>query len=365
MNNIKASAKYRDPFLRVVKRNDLSKNKIYTIRFLALILALVTGGLFILILGRNPFAAYFSIIKGSVGTGMSFQETIKVTIPLLIASLGVTLAFKMKFWNIGGEGQICAGAIAASYFALFHSNWPHVTLIIVMFIAGFVAGGLWGLIPAVFKANFGTNETLFTLMLNYVAIYFIQFLREGPWKSPENMGFPQIATFSDNAVLPQVFGVHIGWIVALVLVVFVYYYINHTKSGYELRVVGESEATAAYAGMNVKKIIIRTMFLSGAICGLVGMLQVSGTDMTLTEEVSGGVGFTAIIISWLAQLNPFGMLIVSFLFGVLEKGCGTAQSLFNISPYASDVLEGIILFFVLGCEFFTRYKLVARKRGDK
>ena len=269
----------------------------------------------------------------------------------------------MRFWNIGAEGQICLGAIAASYFALFHSDWPQPVLLMTMALAGILAGGLWGVIPAVFKARFGTNETLLTLMLNYVASYIIQFLREGPWKDPGAMGFPKIAMFDKAARMPTVLGVHAGWIIALVLVVLVFIYLKFTKQGYELSVVGENENTARYAGMDVRKIIVRTMFLSAAICGLAGMLQASGADKTLTDTVAGGVGFTAITVAWLSQLNPFAILLVSFLFGCLEKGSGTIQSLLNISPSAAEVLQGVILFFVLGSEFFIGFRVIWRKGG--
>jgi len=294
---------------------------------------------------------------------MAIQATIKIMIPLLMASLGVTLAFKMRFWNIGAEGQIIMGAVFASYFALYHSDWPHALLLFVMLVAGFIGGGLWGLIPAYFKAKFQTNETLLTLMLNYIALHVISFLRDGPWKDPSSSGFPKIARFDSNSQLDKVFGVQIGWIIALIMVVFVFIYLVYTKHGFEISVVGESEATAKYAGMNVKKIILRTMILSGGIAGITGMVQASGSDMTLASSVAGGVGFTAIIVAWLADLNPFGIFVISFLFSILEKGSSVMQSTFGISTYSAAVLQGIILFFVLGCEFFIRYKFLLRTKG--
>ena len=265
---------------------------------------LVVGGLFFLALGFNPIEVYVSLVEGAVGTTTALRMTARLCIPLLITSLAVTLAFKMRFWNIGAEGQIGVGAIAASYVALYHDDMPRVLLLLVMAAVGFIAGGLYGAIPAYFKAKFGTNETLFTLMLNYVAFYTIQALAQGAWKDPAGMGFPKIARFSSQAQLPMVFGVHIGWIVALALVALVYWYLRCTKQGYELTVVGENENTARYAGMNVKKIVVRTMFLSAGLAGLAGMLQASGADKTLTESVANNVGFTAITVAWLANLNP-------------------------------------------------------------
>ena len=349
----------------IVQRVSIDPKRAMLMRLLAIFLALVTGGLFLLAVGFNPFSVYGTMVAGSVGSVSNLRETIKIAIPLCISALGVALAFKMRFWNIGAEGQISVGAIAASFFALTFPDWPQAPLLLAMGLAGFIAGGLWGLVPAYFKARFNTNETLFTLMMNYIAIFIIQLMREGPWRDPKS-GFPKVPMFEKSARVPQVFGVHAGWIVALVLVVLVYIYLTRTKQGYELTVVGENENTARYAGMNVKKIILRTMFLSAGIAGLAGMLQASGADRTLTETVAGGVGFTAITVSWLSQLNPLAILIVSTLFGCLEKGSGTIRSVYNISPSTSQVFQGIILFFVLGAEFFINYKVVwGRKGGPK
>ena len=344
--------------IRISKRAEVGTKKAVLFRAVSVAAAIIAGGLFILCIGYNPFSVYGTIIKGAFSTSMAFQATVKVMIPLLISSLGVTLAFKMKFWNIGAEGQIIAGAICASYFALFHADLPHFLLMIIMFAAGIIGGGLYGLIPAFFKAKFGTNETLFTLMLNYIALYVIVWLRDGAWADPESGGFPKIARFVSNAQLDKVGGIQVGWIIALILTVIVFIYLKYTKHGYEISVVSESHATARYAGMNPKKIMLRTMFLSGAVCGIAGMVQATGSDMTLATSVAGGVGFTAIIVAWLAQLEPIAILIVSFLFAVLEKGSSVMQSTFGLSTYCADVLQGIILFFVLAGEFFIRYKFV-------
>lgn len=354
-----------EPMIRVVKKAELAgKEKIF-LRLEAIVLALVAGGIFILILGYNPVTIYATIVQGAFRSKMAVQGTVKIMIPLLIASLGVTLAFKMRFWNIGAEGQIIMGGVFASYFALFHAGWNHWILVLVMFLAGALGGGLWGLIPAWFKTKYNTNETLFTLMLNYIALNIIVFLREGPWRDKSSQGFAKIARFDKNASLDKVFGIQFGWVIMLVLVVLVFIYLKYSKQGYEISVVGESQETARYAGMNVRKIVLRTMFLSGAVCGIGGMVQATGSDITLTTAVAGGVGFTAIIVAWLAQLNPVMIMVVSFLFSVLEKGSSVVQSNFGLSTDCADVLQGIILFFILGCELFVRYKLVISKGGRK
>ena len=358
-------AKKKEPLLRVVKHAELSRAQSIGLRILAVALALVVGGVFIAAIGYNPFEIYGTIISGCFRSPMAFQATVKFCIPMCISALGVTLAFKMRFWNIGGEGQLIMGAVFASFFALFCSGMPHFLLLAVMFVAGFVGGGLWGLIPAACREKWGTNETLFTLMLNYIALYIVAFLRDGPWRDPEAAGFNKIARFDPIPILDKVFGVHAGWIVMLVLVVLVSIYMSRTKQGYEIGVVGESRDTARYAGINVKRVVLRTMFLSGGIAGIAGMVQATGSDITLSTGVAGGVGFTGIIIAWLAQLNPYVSLLISFAFSILVKGSSVVQSSFGLSTDCAEVLQGIILFFIMAMEFFIRYKIVFRGHSEK
>ena len=357
--------KIKEPLLRMAKRDTISSQKAWIIRGIAFLLSLVTGGILILILGHNPFAVYKAMVVGAWGTSTVMRETIKLAVPLLITAIGISFAFKMKFWNIGAEGQILVGAVAAGYFGLFTAHiFPKVPLVILMMIAGMVAGGLYGLLPAVCKAKWGTNETLFTLMLSYIALALIKYLMNGPWKAPGS-SFPKIAMLVPGARLTKVLGVHWGWILALVLVVVSQIYFTKTKQGYEIAVVGESNSTARYAGINVSKVFIRTMFISGALCGLVGMLQFAGADFTITESTAGGVGFTAITVAWLAKMNPYGMLIVSVFIAMLDRGSNAIQTQFKIPASASELLIGIILFFMLGCEFFISYRLIWRGKEDK
>ena len=355
----------KEPFLQVSKRRNKARwQERLLIRFIALILALIVcGAVIVALVKMNPVDVYKAIWDGAMGSDRRLWQTIRDTMVLLCISIGLAPAFKMKFWNIGAEGQIIMGGIFASYFALFHANWNHWLLVIVMFLAGAIGGGLWGLIPAWFKTRYDTNETLFTLMLNYIALNVIVFLREGAWRDPGSQGYAKIARFNKNAALDKVFGIQFGWVIALILVVVIAVYLNRSKQGYEISVVGESQETARYAGMNVKKVVLRTMFLSGAVCGIGGMVQATGSDVTLTTAVAGGVGFTAIIVAWLAQLNPPVILLVTFLFSVLEKGSSVVQSSFGLSSDCADVLQGIILFFILGCELFIRYQFVFHGKG--
>lgn len=356
----------QEPLVRMVKREDMPTRQKWIIRIAAVILALAVGSVFVIVLGHNPFAVYRDMVTGSLGNATAVKATIRIAVPLLGTALAIAPSFKMRFWNIGAEGQIMMGAIAATYFALFwYDKLPRGLLILIMFAAGAAAGGVWGLIPAVFKARWGTNETLFTLMLNYIALGVEAYLQNGPWVDPKGTGFPIIAMFDPAARLPKVFGVHIGWIVVLALTVLMFIYMKHSKQGYEIAVVGESERTARYAGMNVGKIIMRTMFIAGAIAGVMGMLVATGADYTLNSGTSGGVGFTAITVAWLANLNPFAMVAISLFLAILSKGANTIQTNFKIPASASEVLTGIILFFMLACEFFISYRLVFRRKAGK
>ncbi len=345
---------------RIVKRAGLTRKQTVVYRTIAVFSALVASGIFILALGHNPIAVYASMVEGAFGTLYRFKETIIKTIPLVITSLGIGIAFKMRFWNIGAEGQIFMGAFAAAYFALNYPDIPKPLMLLLMAAAGIVAGGVWALIPAFFKAQFGTNETLFTLMMNYIALKWVTYLQYGPWKDPEVKGFPLIAKFKENGILPKLLGIHIGWIIMLVLVVAVYIFMRYTKKGYEVAVVGESENTARYAGMNIKKIIIIAVILSGGLSGLAGMIQASGVNRTLGLEVTAGVGYTAIITTWLGQLSAPVILAVSFLFAVLLQGGSFIQTAFQIPQAVAQLIQGTILFFVLGSEFFIQYKLAFR-----
>ena len=349
----------KTPLIRLAKRDAMPAWQVWCIRGSSFIAAILLGALIFLVLGNNPISAYGTILSGSLGKSTAIRQTVKIAIPLLGTALAIAPCFKMRFWNIGAEGQITAGAVAASYFALFWADrLPGPALILVMAAAGAVAGGIWALVPAFFKAKWGTNETLFTLMMNYIIIGVVRWLQGGPWEGrPGSQIIPQ---FDSKAVLPKVLGVHCGWIIVLVLTVVMFIYMKYTKQGYEIAVIGESENTARYAGMNVGAIIMRSMFLSGAISGLVGFIVASGANNTLYDGVAAGVGFTAITVAWLAQLNPFAMIGISALLAVLEKGADTLQTRMNVPASISDIITGIFLFCMLGCEFFINYRLILR-----
>ena len=353
--------KIKSPLLRLEKRNEdgLRPASAWGIRLGSIAAALLLGCVAILLTGNNPFKAYATMINGALGTAVFRQQTIKKAIPLLGCALAIAPCFKMRFWNIGAEGQITAGALAATFIArTFTGKLSSLPLLLLMAAAAILGGGLWGLIPGFFKAKWNTNETLFTLMMNYIIIGIVAWLQIGPWQARQG----RIAQFDASACLPKVAGIHCGWIIVLVLVFLVHIYMRRTKQGYEIAVIGDSMRTAQYAGMNVGRIMMRTMFLSGAISGLVGFLISSGANNTLSSDIAGGVGFTSITVAWLSQLNAFAMIAISLLLGILAKGADTLQTVMNVPVAISDIITGLLLFCMLGSEFFINYRLILRKK---
>ena len=351
----------KTPLIRLAKREDMPKSKVWLIRAAAFVIALILGGLVFLVAGTNPITAYGTILSSSLGKATGVRQVVKIAVPLLGTALALAPCFAMRFWNIGGEGQITMGAVAASFFALnFASSIPSPILLLLMGLFSILFGAAWAAIPAAFKARWGTNETLFTLMMNYIAIGIVGWLQGGPWEGKP--GSQIIPMFDQAAVLPKIFGVHCGWVIVLILTACMFVYMNYTKHGYEIAVLGESENTARYAGMNVAKVTIRTACLSGGICGLVGFMVCSGANMTLYADVAGGVGFTAIVVAWLAQFNPFAMIAISLLLAVLEKGASGLQTTLQVPASISDIITGIILLSMLACEFFINYRMILRNQ---
>lgn len=350
-----------EPLFHIVKRSNVSMKKAIAVRAIAIVVALLVAGLFIFIITkRNPIEIYKQMFLGVFGSAHRITKALKSLAILLCISLAVTPAFKMKFWNCGAEGQALIGglACAASMFYLGGSV-PKWLLVIVMIVTSILAGAIWAVIPALFKAKWNTNETLFTLMMNYVATSLVAFFIKcwakdgsGILRPMTQYGLPQIA--NTDYLLSVI-------IVAL-LTVAIYIYMKYSKHGYEIAVVGESENTARYIGINVKKVIIRTMLLSGAICGLCGLLLVGGIDKTISTETVGGQGFTAIMVSWLGKFNPIFMILTSFLIVFLQVGTKQVSTSFRIDTSLADITTAIILFFIIGCEFFINYELRFRKK---
>ena len=358
--------KNKEPLFHIVKRDALPWYKSLGIRFLAILLALILCGIITTITtGINPLQVYQSIVLGAFGSVRKTWVTFQNIAILLLIALALTPAFKMKFWNIGAEGQILiGGACSAAVMIYAGDKMPTGLLLIVMFVASALGGMIWGMIPAVFKANWNTNETLFTLMLNYVAMQVVTYcivFWENP-KGSNTVGIINQAT--KGGWLPELFGQKYGWnvVIVLILTVGMFIYLKYCKQGYEIAVVGESENTARYAGIQVKKVIIRTMAISGAICGIAGFVIVSGASHTISTATAGGRGFTAIIVAWLSKFNTFIMVAVSFGIVFMDQGAVQIATQYGLNENASNVLLGIILFLLIGAEFFINYRVKRAKK---
>ena len=357
------------PLFHVAKRGALPWYGAWAIRGAALVLALLFSALVTnLLTGEDPISVFVTIYKGSFGSARKMWVLGQNVAILLCVSLAVTPAFRMRCWNLGGDGQMLAGCLAtAACMILLGDKIPNWLLIVLILVTSVAAGAIWALIPALFKARYNTNETLFTLMMNYIATQLVAFFII-VWEVPKGAGKIGIINQSTNAGwLPQVGPSKylLNIIIVAVLTVLMYLYLNYSKHGYEISVVGESERTARYVGIKVGRVIIRTMLLSGAICGLAGMLLVGGTDHTLTTTITASRGFTAVMVSWLAKFNPVWMVMTSFLLVFLSKGGGEIASNFGLSSSFGDILSAIILFFIIGSEFFINYQIKFRKSGEK
>ena len=354
--------------IHISKRTELPWYKAWTIRGAAILLALITCAVVTMLLtGENPIGIYVTIFEGAFGTARRTWITAQDLAILLGISLAVTPAFKMRFWNIGAEGQVLIGGLAtAACMICLADTLSNGMVILCMIVASILAGALWGFLPAFFKAKWNTNETLFTLMMNYIATqlaaYYIIV-----WEVPKGSGKIGIINQSTEVGwLPQIGNQYLlSIVVVAILTGVMYIYLNHSKHGYEIAVVGESQRTASYAGIKVERVIIRTMVLSGAICGLMGLLLVGGINHTLTTTVVDSRGFTAVMVSWMAKFNPLMMVFTSLLLVFLSRGAGEISSTFGLNHSFADILTGIIIFFIIGSEFFITYKINLRKSAEK
>ena len=340
------------------KKSILESNVLYTI--IAIIAGFLIGAIFLMIAGISPAVAYGKLFSSIFSKPKYLVWTLVYASPLIFTGLSVAFSFRTGVFNIGAEGQILMGGMTSAALMIYCGNaMPNWLLLLVIFVASTAAGMIWGLIPAVFKAYFNTNETLFTLMLNYVAMQIVTFAIVF-WENPagsNTVGIINAAT--QKGWFPSVFGSTYGLNVILVMVLTIgmFIYMKCSKQGYEIAVVGESQSTARYAGINVKKVIIRTMMISGAICGFAGSLIVSGASHTISTSTAGGRGFTAIIVAWMSKFNPFAMILVSAFLVFMQQGSIQIASQFGLNENASDIITGILLFFLIGCEFFINYKL--------
>ena len=364
--------------VHVIKRENLPVWKKACFYVGAILIALLIGGVILLSIGVNPIAYYSRMFTmGMIGNKIAykvFENYLKTFVPLALTSVALSLAFKMRFWNIGGEGQFIMGAIASAFVAFkLGPVLPGFIVLILMCVAAMVAAGLFGVVVAALKVKFGTNETLMTLMLNYVALYLLMFIGEtkADWNfflDPESVR-PVFASFASLASFPVIhlgkFSLNICVILTIVIGVLMYIYQKYTKQGYEIAVVGDSAGTARYAGMKVNKIVLRTVFISACLIGLAAAFKV-GTAGILSTSITGDVGWTGIIVAWLSQLNTVIIFVVSALISVLHHGSTIAAASFSqVDSSFANMLQGLILFTILASDFFIRFKVVLNKKGGK
>ena len=315
--------------------------------------------------GVSPVRAYGAILRGALGSWQGFSETLRRMIPLLLCGVGLTVAFRALFWNIGADGQILFGAMAATWVALF--SGLHGPLVIpVMFLAGFAAGAFWGLIPALLKVKMGINDTITTLMMNYIAMYITLYFLHGPWKGPSVRGYPLTDIFPPDARIPTIGATHVHWptlVLGLVLAFVAYIVMNRTKSGFEIKVVGENPHAARFAGVSELKTILTAMLISGGMAGLAGVGEVAGVQLRLLDpsQITSGYGYTAIIVAWLARKNPLAVIITSFFFGVLMAGGDVIKINLGLPFQLINVFNGVVMFFLIGSEIFMRYRITLRR----
>jgi general nucleoside transport system permease protein len=341
--------------IRLERRIGLPLPQRVLVLSLAVVLGAFAGGVLVQGSGYSAVKAFSAILDGSFGGSYPISQTLAAAIPLATIALGTAVAFRVQLWNIGGEGQFYMGAFGATGVELIGgpAGWP------AMLVAGFVTGTAWALVPAWLRAWHGVNEIITTLMLNYVATLWVNFLVYGPWKDPQGHNFPFSPRFPDNATFARMGDgqLHTGLFVPIVAALILLLVLARTRWGYELRVVGENAVAARYAGINVRRTMLTAMLVSGGMAGIAGMVQVAGIIHLLNGQLSNSYGYTAIIIAWLARLHPLAVLLVSVLFGALVNG-GYAVSQEGIPQALGAVLQGMILFFVLGVgDVFTRYRL--------
>ncbi len=345
--------------LHFEKRKTASGAAAFLVPFISFLASLLLTSILLLVFGVDPLKTFAAMAKGAFGSWRAFTETLVKAIPLMLTSLGVALAFKLRFWNIGAEGQLVMAGVGAAWVSLFWSPWlPPAILLPVALLVGCLAGALWAGIPAVLKTSLKVDETLVTLMLNYVAVLAADTLYYGPWRDPKGFGFPGSAPFPEAAWLPRISGrAHIGLYFALALALVLWLVINRTRWGFELKVIGSSPKAARYEGIAVERNVILAILLSGGLCGLAGACEVTGISHRLQQGLAIGYGYTAIIVAWMSQLNPIAIVPVSVLMASILVGGDQVQMKMGLPSAMGSVMQGMILFPMLAGSLFTEFRI--------
>lgn len=355
-----------EPLFHLNKRTDISTIKAWIIRVSAFILAFFFSAVLTILLSGKTLDFFFKyFFEGLFGTEGSIWDLFYETALLLMIALAVTPAFKMRFWNIGGEGQILMGALGAAVImnamgaTAIDGVESNGLVIFLSLLLSMAFGMAWAVIPALFKAKWNTNETLLTLMMNYIAIRLVQYFTKAA--DPKGTG----SLFFFDGVIDGIAGNQsiLPIIVSVVITVIMAIYFNYSKHGYEISVVGESENTARYVGINTKKVVIRTLVLCGVLSGIIGFLLVSAKNYSINMDAVGGRGFTGVLISWLGHFNPFAMGLCSFLYAFALRGSSNVGNMARMGDSYANIIVGVLFLFILATEFFINYK-VTFKHSD-
>jgi simple sugar transport system permease protein len=352
-----------------IERGDPSGVWVLAVSGLAILAAFVVAGGIFWAYGLNPIHAYAVVARDAVTAPGALPEIFRPMIPLLLVGVGLVLAFRAQFYNIGAEGQLLAGAVAATWVALFtpiRGAWT----IPAMFIAGFAAGALWAMLPSLLKLRLSVNEVISTLMMNYIALYVVSWLVTGPWKGPSVRGFPYTDMFAQAAWLPLIPGTRVHWptlALGVAVAAACALLLDRTRLGFEIRVQGENPIAARYAGINSLKTTLLVMVLSGGAAGLAGVGEVAGVHHKLLDpnQVSLGYGYTAIIVAWLARGKPLATVLTAALFGLIYSGGSAMQVSLQMPFRVTYVFNGLILLFLIGSERLMSYRVrLTRARGE-
>lgn len=351
--------------IKITRREELSLWSSSLLLSLAIAVSLGMSALLLAMQHKSPLSGVALLFTGAFGSPWALEESLIKAIPIFLCSLGVATTFRLQIWNIGAEGQFALGAVGATWMALLFPNLPASLLLPLMLVTSLAAGGIWGFIPAVLKLRLRANEIIVTLMLNYLGILFLEYLVYGPWKDPVSFGFPMTSEFSANAIVGTIGNTRINWgiVLCVILGVAVWIILRYTRLGYELKASGENVKAARYAGLPYDRLVMLVMIFSGALAGCAGFLEASGNLNRLQPSIMVGYGYTAIVVAWLARLNPLSIGIASYLLAGLKVGVENLQLDLQVPAAFGGLLEGLILLTVLAGGFFTQYRISFRRRA--